>query len=141
MNKVERKVYKVGAYYGYMAYMDIETKKVLVVMYDTPHEGGVIYSSPDGIEEVTNEALEYLKERDIRVYTRIMNIKNGIEDFVRYAWYDVQNNRFATISGEKWEHDNKSNALTAEYIARGYELRPYPLKDYPHEAKTFTFPI
>lgn len=115
-------VFKIGSRFGYIAYIDIETKNVVFLIYDTPHEGGTLFESHDGSE--SPEILDLIKSRDENLYNRIMNIKSGMETMTRYAWFD-NNGIQMTISFEKYELEWACHKNIFEHYRRlGYTLQP-----------------
>lgn len=120
--------YRIGGKYGYYVYMDVETKKVLQVHYEDPRSGGMIGRSYDGIKE-PESALEEVKKREPNVWNKIQNIKNGTEDFLRYAWFD-ENGVQVTSTFEKWELDYPCNQnLNDEYKKSNLHIQQVPYKN------------
>ena len=115
-------VFKIGSQWGYKAYMDVETKNVVFLMYSDPHEGGTLFESHDGSE--SPEILDLIKSRDTDLYERIMNIKSGVETMTLYAWFDNKGRRM-TRSYEKYELEYSCyKKMFEDYRSYGYTLKP-----------------
>lgn len=121
---MEHCIYQIGCRFGYRAFIDVETKKVLVIDYDTPHQSGITAYSPDGMTEPP-EVETILKACVPEIYERVRNIQNGSEEIVRYAFFDKEGKQ-KVISFEKFELSEEEYEM---YRSKGYELRPISYKE------------
>lgn len=97
-------LYRIGGMYGYRAFMNVDTRIVYFVDYEEPRMGGIIFESVHlGVECDYSK----LKNLDIDVYNRIINIKNGTESLL--TKYSVKNDKGTFGCFEKWELDYPIN--------------------------------